>query len=419
MSRSRGILGVMPAKGSDLARWQPRNESDLEAAALAGVLDEGTGVLELKRQLNSGKSSNLELARDLASLAIEGGLLLVGVDEARDGEPARPNPVALDGLPERIEQVALTRCDPPLTVRTEVIPSRDDPAIGFVAISVPASAAAPHMVDGRYWGRGARTKRQLTDREVEHLHDRRRRLADDAAEHLDSFVQLDPIPDDDHGHLFLVGVPLGASPDLLVPLFSEAESWQRALHDFVRGSQKALAIGQSFAPDFPELGVQNTIPGGWALSTWPLDGAAPRANRALSVELDERGLVRVFCGRATDRRRPDDHYQLIFERLVTVMAIRTVLLAAAVANDTDFGGRWAFGIEITGIKDAMSWIAAERFLGGRSYRDDRYRRLTAADTTELDVEPRHVAERLVASLLRTMDVLDHPDISQLLRPSDL
>jgi hypothetical protein len=50
---------------------------DLVAAADAGVLQE-TQWVECKTNVPKGKNANLELARDLASLSVEGGLLVVG-----------------------------------------------------------------------------------------------------------------------------------------------------------------------------------------------------------------------------------------------------------------------------------------------------------------------------------------------------
>lgn len=38
-------------------------------------------MLELKREVPSGDAANRELATDLASLAVDGGLTIIGVDE--------------------------------------------------------------------------------------------------------------------------------------------------------------------------------------------------------------------------------------------------------------------------------------------------------------------------------------------------
>jgi hypothetical protein len=63
-----------------MAAWPPRTEAALEGASRAGLLTE-THHLDIKKELPTGDAANKELARDLASLSIDGGLLIIGVDE--------------------------------------------------------------------------------------------------------------------------------------------------------------------------------------------------------------------------------------------------------------------------------------------------------------------------------------------------
>ena len=156
------------------AGWVPESEEELERAIAHGL--EETHHLELKRQLGDGGPANVELARDLAALAVDGGVLLIGVDEGNEKQPPRLNPVRLSGLAERIEQVAGTRIDEPIVyLQFRVIRSAANAAVGYLAVMVPESSQAPHMVDERYYGRGDRTKRVLTNDEVSRLHAERDR----------------------------------------------------------------------------------------------------------------------------------------------------------------------------------------------------------------------------------------------------
>ncbi|GAB3159738.1 hypothetical protein [Microbispora hainanensis] len=50
----------------------------------------------------------------------------------------------LNGLAEKMEQIARTIPDPPLTILTEAIPSDADPTRGYLVVHIPASPAAPH-----------------------------------------------------------------------------------------------------------------------------------------------------------------------------------------------------------------------------------------------------------------------------------
>ena len=75
--------------------WSPRTEAELQACADNGLLEE-THWLDLKRELESGNSANKKLACDIAAFALDGGTILIGVDE--DTSPPSLWPVPLDGL---------------------------------------------------------------------------------------------------------------------------------------------------------------------------------------------------------------------------------------------------------------------------------------------------------------------------------
>jgi hypothetical protein len=70
----------------------------------------------------------------------------------------------LAGLSERIEQVAANRADPPLHVCVQTIPTVSQPTKGYLLVIVPPTPSKIHMVDGRYWGRGERTRYALAGR---------------------------------------------------------------------------------------------------------------------------------------------------------------------------------------------------------------------------------------------------------------
>ena len=93
--------------------WNPRTEHELTDAAQNGLLNE-THKLDLKRELESGDSADRGLAKDVASFSLDGGTILIGVDEATS--PPSLTPVVLNGLPERVEQIAAMRVDEPVLV---------------------------------------------------------------------------------------------------------------------------------------------------------------------------------------------------------------------------------------------------------------------------------------------------------------
>lgn len=120
--------------------WPPTTEPALSAAATNGVLTE-THTLDIKQELPQGPSGTRGIAKDIAAFSLDGGTIVIGVDETTS--PPSLTPVPLDGLAERIEQIAATAVDEPALITTTVIESQRNPALGYVLVSVPASPRAP------------------------------------------------------------------------------------------------------------------------------------------------------------------------------------------------------------------------------------------------------------------------------------
>jgi hypothetical protein len=396
---------------SPVNAWPPRTEEALEAAAKAGHLEE-THVLELKRELASGDAANKELAADVASLAIDGGLLIIGVDEK-----AGPGltPVPLDGLPERVEQVARTRIDEPLPLTFAQVTStaQRGSGLGYLLVRVPGSPRAPHMVGHHYWGRGDKTKYQLSDAEVERLMALRGRWAADTEQALRDWMAADPIApgSQENGHLFVFASPVPQRERLLLPVFSG--EWTSVFRRLVDGTSHA---GSSFVPDMPDyLTNFSTTPDGWAWSSYAVfgerlegqAGAADRENRALMVEICENGQLRLVCGRAAEKAPTwSGSTFFLIDALVLGLTARMVSLAGLVSHAAGFMGSWDFGVGLTGLRDSRAYSRTElaQFAGlpGPAYTQDTYTNTTRASVTEIEAGTGAVVERLLGRLMRAV-----------------
>jgi hypothetical protein len=334
--------------------WPPRNEEALHAAAAAGHLTE-THTLELKRELPSGDTANKELAADLASLAVDGGLLFIGVDE--NAGPGL-SPVPLAGLAERVEQIARTRVDEPLHVTFFSFGSAVQEGYGYLLVRVPASPRAPHMVDHRYLGRGDKTKYRLSDGEVQRLMALRERWAADAQQLLREWMAADPITSDkrENGHLFIVASPVPQRERLLLPLFGD--NWRQMFQELVSETSRP---GEPFVPDIPNgLNIFSTTADGWAWSSYAVfgeriegvAGAARSENNALTIEICEDGQLRLMCGRATWTLQ--NSFLVLFDALILGLTARMVSLAGQVTEKAGFLGSWDFGVGITGVRNSRS-----------------------------------------------------------------
>ncbi len=405
------------------AGWQPRTEAELETAAANALLQE-THHLDIKRELRQpGSGVNRELARDLASFAVDGGLIIIGIDEQAN----RPilNPVPLSGLAERVEQIALTAIDPPLLVESQPIEAANRPGHGYLVVTIPTSPTPPHMVDGRYWGRGDKTKYSLSDGEVSRLHRLRQGWERDAVTMLDPLLAADPVPVElrQQAHLFVLAVPVAGRRTLLLDALPDGGSPQ-ALLQLVHKQALPLAGVNADAQDgfAPHLGAASQFelrPAGWALTSYrflPGRVLPPDADEGglVELELDEDGTLRAFCGRASAKLSRSGQ-DVVFERLVIGVTRQFLAVARIVSDTAGHWGSWDLAVALTGLRGKGSFIADYSFgLRPSPYAGDEYKEGTRASIQELKARPGHVADRLLGRFVRALGTRNHPSVASLL-----
>ncbi len=262
----------------------------------------------MKREVGDTSGSRKETARDLSSFALDGGALLVGLNEDKQDRTFSPAPQPLDGLAEKVEQVATSLIDPPLFVRTTVILSSSAPAVGYLFVSIPASPVAPHMVDGVYYGRGDKTRTRLSDAEVTRHHSRRESQEAIADRLLDEEVARDPVPLGERatGRLYAVAHPLTARRDLGLAV---ARGSHQSLLDLSLVAESALAQElRDLSPGPRAASHRFTRAQGTALSSGAVSGDGRTFNKQseytseeeiLDIEYREDGGIRLLLGRIT------------------------------------------------------------------------------------------------------------------------
>lgn len=392
-----------------LSNTHPRvpltTEADLQAAADVGLLEE-SHYLELKREI-PGKGSNRETARDLASFAVDGGTIIVGVEELDSGHlqlSAQP----LSGLPERLEQIAAMIPDPPLAIVSRSIASQADATLGYVIVHVPASPSAPHMVDGRYLGRGHKTKMYLSDAEVLRLHHQRVANEVSGLGPLDTEFGRDLFDDRDRGqaHLFLVAEPLTARADMMAHL-TDIDAYQQPLLDLrEKGRASALLAtlkpvgAEAFSPGLDEMQTFDRRPNGVALSTYGI--AAGRLRHAVGhydaheaaaeLELSDGGGLRIYSSRLS---AAVDGTQMLFDGAAVGLTRQLLALTEAVAEQGGYFGNWILALGATGLKGSYSYSLSTTWGGreGAPYGEDVYKRALVVSHAELT---RHPGDRATA-----------------------
>lgn len=402
-------------------RWVPRSEDDLVEAVRQGLLEEGHRI-EFKRGIPAVKDANKELARDLASLAIDGGTLVVGISENLKTGALSLAPQPLAGLAERIEQVARSIPDPELSVLCSSIHSAQDPSLGYVVVSVPVSSQAPHMVEGRYLGRGDKTKIYLSDAEVRRLHARRQATEQDALALLQIQFDRDPVPPEirKQAHLFLLAQPSTSTPQMLLKLVDGRDAAAR-LTEFARSIDTPelrgiLGPAQGFGPSLSAAGEYASRSAGAALACGlgPDRSWAPTSRLSpediVELEVDEDGGLRILMGRLSGSHQSADASggQCLVMAGAVKYARQFIALTAAAADHASYLGNWILAAGATGIKGLPAHENEDFRSAPAGPRQDAsvYRRATTASYAELLKQPGAVTERLIGRFLRSTGTRD-------------
>ncbi|MFF0531162.1 helix-turn-helix domain-containing protein [Nocardia amikacinitolerans] len=385
--------------------WNPRTEADLRAAQADGLLEE-THYLDLKRQLDRGKAASKKLAPDLAGFALDGGTILIGIGEGEPGGVPQLWPVELAGLPERVENIATTAVHEPVRVKTTVIPATGQPGKGYLVVHIPQSSRAPHMVDGRYYGRGDKRNRVLPHEEVLRLH--QQRLAgqkDIIAETHRAIIELGPRQGRD-SILALLAEPVNAPEEILVPL-TEADGWEQTVLNLVHKAVRPEH--HEFAPSLAGASGFGRRANAVALTTGMYNGRWQGNEDAAEVAFHENGSLLLASERAATTMRfpratPErEGTEVVFEPLVLGHTDLLVRLATVVAEEYGYTGMWRFGLVITGLRGCRSYALCQHRYGpdGAPYTARTYERATEAAFLDL-ANPRAIVKTLVAPLLRSL-----------------
>lgn len=153
--------------------WPPTTSSELESLIRAGRLVE-TAAFDAKEKLPTSK----ELAKDIAAMATEGGIIVIGVGEDANKRLTRECPIRLAGAKETVANIVATCLAEPPTIRISSLPVQQQEDLGYLIILVPQSERAPHMVivdnDNRYYRRDSAGNRPLLEGEVARIYGQRR-----------------------------------------------------------------------------------------------------------------------------------------------------------------------------------------------------------------------------------------------------
>jgi hypothetical protein len=384
--------------GPATGRWAPANWEDVVQAAASGALDETTWV-ELKEAIPpASKGANLELAKDLASLAVEGGLLVIGVqdDKGKAGEVVGSDQTDLE---QRIDQVARDRIHPPLVAQLRTIEEPSDSGRRCVLVTVDASALAPHMVDDRYWGRGATGKRALSDAEVRQILDRNRGRREASATEFREYIRTSIAPDRQALHLMLTPVS-GRRESLAELLFERPYELIQLLKQTSERLHPSSLLASLTEPRPLLRGIQvSNFNRGFTHQ------GATAAGREWAATLTVRddGQIALTCPVVGQEPIERDGALVPFLRTTQTaeLVLQVATVTGVIADAAGYGGQWDAALLVSHLRGVRAFRREYQPFGtADTFPDDRYEQLASSTTTELVDNPATLMIRLLMPLMR-------------------
>lgn len=336
--------------------WPPESADKLEEFIEQSLAKESHHI-DFKRDLTSDRR---RVAEHLASFATDGGWLVVGVDEPEKGQFIR-RPLSLPQDPERAEDIAQARIDPPLYIESTVLDRGD--GTGYLLIRIPPSPNVVHAVDYIYLGRGDKEKRRLDDAEVDRRmrlrHSRFRDLTEYATQRMADYPEQSP----ETTRMLVRATPRTPQPkplwDFTAP--GKEEFIQAAIQQAEDAYRKTFKRESDAWIGSPWLTGQLEYhwprPRGRAIGSTQIDPR--RASAAIpdptvphvEARILESGAAEVWWAKPptppnTDPREPS--FGQANDRDVVEASALGVALAASVAEEWRFDGVWDLVVRIEG-----------------------------------------------------------------------
>lgn len=370
--------------------WLPKTEADIVKAVQSGSIEEST-IFDAKEEL----SKNPEIAKDVAAMANDGGVIVYGLGEDEHGRVTRFTPISLDGQAEKIDAIVRSSISEPPVIHIASIPTAENPSVGYLIVYVPPSERAPHMVvvkgDHRFYGRTATGNSPLTEGEVARLYTRRQQSEVNRERLIESEINSSPLePNENYAYLFLFARPVFAKEGFFDIFLDDETGFQKVLSDLVREVCNGSVFPQGFQPDFNSPPIwKHRTEGLWGAMGHPSAERSETPKRTLNLQIDFDGTGHLFCGRAGDRYSPEEFS--VFPEIIAGLTVRFLNYMGKLYERTAYIGMVDIGLALTGLKGSMPYTSTLRLHYVRvPYDRSEYKksgRLTAVQLLEDPISP--------------------------------
>jgi hypothetical protein len=377
--------------------WVPKTEEEIINAVTGGFVEESP-IFDAKKDL---PQKNQEIAKDIAAMATDGGVLIYGIDEDVNGRPTILNPIPLANQPERITSIVQTSIAEPPFISIATVPTISNQSIGYIIVVVPASERAPHMVivkgEHRYYGRTAKGNRLLNEAEVARLYERRKLLEVDRDKMVEEEIKQAPVPNNpDSAYLYLVVRPVFRSDDILSKVVPSSERWEKVFNDFILSVRKSEIDPIDY---YPKL----RIAGRWTKRTEGFRGnlcgeGTSEPTSILNLQIDFDGSGHFFCGRAAQKHEGKLYF------IPSLVAGNTKLFLALfgmIYDKAQYVGLVDVGVALTGLLGSVPPVD-NYYSHFTPYDRNEYRRTARVSAQMLENDSKSVTRQLLKPLIDAM-----------------
>jgi hypothetical protein len=390
--------GFWKAVSEEGAVWIPKSAAEVEQAAARADLEE-THTFDAKGALPPPRK-NHDQAVDVDAMTVDGGSLLYGLGEDKNKRLTVLSPLELAGTPERIAQIVETSITEPPFIRVQTLPLEADPSKGYVLVIVPQSPRAPHQVisggDMRYYGRGAKGNRLLSEAEVAALYTRRERWEVDREALLRVELARAPEADPELGYVLAFARPVVPDDSMVERVARDRNEIQALLIKGAEawGNVRADRDGLGYDPDFRRaIHAWRRGAAGWAISTYPESDDAPKYTA--KVDLDFDGTGHFFCGRVVDTM--SNGTRVLFETILAGNLASFFAAMGAFYEAAGYVGHVDVGMSLTGIEGAQPY--GIHHWGDNAFSGPAPQRTARVSAAELRDDPKGVVLSLIRRFL--------------------
>ena len=379
--------------------WIPKSAAEVENAAARADLEE-THTFDAKKGLPPAKK-NHDIAVDVDAMTVDGGSIVYGLGEDKNKRLTVLAPFGLAGAPERIAQIVETGITEPPFIRVQTLPLDIDPSKGYVLVIVPQSPRAPHQViaddDMRYYGRGAKGNRVLSEAEVAALYARRERWEVSREELLRDELARAPEQKPELGYLVAFARPVVPDDSMVERVTKDGNELRDLLLQGAQswGDVRADREGTRYDPDLRRATyVRLRGAAGWTITTEHEDDGDPQYTAKLELDFD--GTGHFFCGRIVDTMHDSDK-RIMFDTMLAGNLASFFAAMGAFYEEAGYVGHVDVGMALTNLEGSMPY-------GLHHWGDNRYsgpppQKTARVTVAELRDDPKGVAMTLIRRFL--------------------